>query len=204
MDANGNPNYYYNNSSGYTDKIATAVGTVTFGYSSGNRTSVKDANGNTTNLTYDSSGNMTKITDPLSNSVQFSYDSNDNLTKLVDPAGNTSLCEYDANSNLTKITDSGEVTQQPLRTIHTVNYQPLLMQRIIPYTLLYDSSGNLSMATNPLGVYMRTHTIRLAGLSRIRMQRAIPRHIPMMNSIDLQRLIIPMGVQRYLPMIVVP
>jgi RHS repeat-associated protein len=93
---------------GEISKIEDPEGTsISFGYdySNGNRTSITDANGNITSITYDTRGNITNITDPLSNSVQLNYDSNDNLTSLIDPAGNSYIYTYDANNNLIKVKD---------------------------------------------------------------------------------------------------
>lgn len=151
LDANGNPTYYYNNRDGYTEKITDALeNAVTYGYSGGNRTSVKDPNGNTTNLAYDSNGNVTKITDPLSNSVQFTYDSSDNLTKLTDPSGNSYAYEYDDNDNLTSISNPENGTT----TFSYNSYGELSTLTDAKGNSLYftyDGSGNLSTATNPSG-----------------------------------------------------
>jgi len=93
---------------GEISKIEDPEGTsISFGYdySTGNRTSITDGNGNTTSLTYDTNGNIMGITDPLSNSIQLNYDSNNNLLSMTDPAGNSYIYTYDANNNLIKIKD---------------------------------------------------------------------------------------------------
>ncbi|MEW6420001.1 MAG: hypothetical protein AB1480_18110 [Nitrospirota bacterium] len=136
-------------------------GTITFGYdySTGNRTSIKDSNGNTTSITYDTRSNITSITDPLSNKVEFTYDLNDNLTKLTDPASNVYEYTYDPNNNLTKITDpvdpvKGETTLDyysygKLKTLTDAKGQTTSFE--------YDGQWNLIRVISPGGTDMYTY-----------------------------------------------
>lgn len=137
-------------------------GTITFGYdySTGNRTSIKDANGNTTAITYDTRGNITSITDPLSNSVQLNYDSNDNLLKLTltDPAEDIDIYEYtyDPDNNLTKIKDpeNGETiltyySYGKLKTLTDAKGQTTSFE--------YDNQWNLTKIISPGGTDIYTY-----------------------------------------------
>jgi RHS repeat-associated protein len=91
-------------------------GYIGFGYDplTKDRTSVTDAYGNTTSLTYDDRGNVTSITDPLGNVTQFTYENNESLksynkvTKMEFPfkPPTTNYVYnyiYDTNGNLSSI-----------------------------------------------------------------------------------------------------
>jgi len=146
--------YYLTNVSGQGEisKITDSEGSsVSYGYdySTGNRTSIKDANGNTTSLVYDTKGNITMITDPLGNKVQFAYDGSNNLTKLTDPGGNIYNYEYSAR-DLTKITDpKSGMTTFAYNSFGKLTQLKDAKNNSISFA--YDTSGNLITRQNPLG-----------------------------------------------------
>jgi RHS repeat-associated protein len=105
------PNYY----SRYYGVVSTVVDPednfVDYGYDdlTYDLTSITDANGNQTSLTYNDKGRVTGLTDPLGHTSQFTYDGNDNLTKMEfpyaagDPRNYVYNYEYDGSNNLNKI-----------------------------------------------------------------------------------------------------
>ncbi|HPN53951.1 MAG TPA: Ig-like domain-containing protein, partial [Anaerolineaceae bacterium] len=69
----------------------------------GNRTQVKDANGNVTEFRYDALNRVTVKIDPLGNTWSFTYDLAGNLTARTDANGNITRFTYDAGGQLTMI-----------------------------------------------------------------------------------------------------
>lgn len=73
-------------------------------------TSLVDANGNTTTITW-TGGNMTQVTDPVGRSLQFVYDSKNHITQVTDPIGRTVKYSYNPEGTLASVTDAeGGVT----------------------------------------------------------------------------------------------
>lgn len=147
-DGEGHKTSYDNNDPGYTERITDALGNqLNYGYTNGKRTSITDANGNTTSIAYDSRGNVTSITTPLGRTIRYEYDSNDNLTKVTDPRGNIVIFTYDGNDNLTSISN-------PPTTFTYNGYGELASvtdARGNTTTFNYDSDGNLASITNARG-----------------------------------------------------
>ena len=114
-------------SKGNLDSTTTPVsaGTTTITYTHGDTypedvTSMKDADGNTWNYTFDTYGYETSVTDPLGNVTTYTYNDLGEKTSMVSPRGNviggdpsdfTTSYLYDAYGNLTKTIDpTGDTT----------------------------------------------------------------------------------------------
>ena len=122
--------YTYNSDNdveSYTDPNGNKT---TYSYTNGNLTSVKNALGQTTNITNNSYGAPTQITDPSGKVVKMTYNSYGNLTKTNMPALNlSSSFAYDAVSRITSATNENGQTS----------------------TYSYDNNDNVVSTTNPLG-----------------------------------------------------
>ena len=122
--------YTYNSDNdveSYTDPNGNKT---TYSYTNGNLTSVKNALGQTTNITNNSYGAPTQITDPSGKVVKMTYNSYGNLTKTNMPALNlSSSFAYDAVSRITSTTNENGQTS----------------------TYSYDNNDNVVSTTNPLG-----------------------------------------------------
>jgi RHS repeat-associated protein len=147
---NGNWIAYSSTYPSYTSRTTNSAGqSVSYTYSSGNRTGITDGRGNTTALQYDSQGNITRISDALGNAVQLFYDSHNNPTNAVDPLGRATRYQYDAKDNLTKITDAKNGTV----TFGYDGFGQLTLladARSKTNSFAYDSAGNLIRTTNPV------------------------------------------------------
>jgi RHS repeat-associated protein len=75
----------------------------------GRGSSLTDANGNETILTYDGQGHLIRVTDAVGRSIELSY-SDGHLTAIDDPAGRTFGYAYDGDGNLVGYTDAREGT----------------------------------------------------------------------------------------------
>lgn len=111
----GDTTTYTYSALGYLETVTNPVGhvtTVTAWNGRGQPTTIVDANGVTTNLTYDIHDRVLTITvDPGSNQSHyvFEYDAVGNLTKITRPEGGWLAYTYDAGSRLTGIeNDRGE------------------------------------------------------------------------------------------------
>lgn len=107
-------------------------GTVTYGYDTkGNRTSIRDANNHTTTLAYNDLGRVSAIADPKGTVTQFIYAENGvDLLEIKNGLG-SALHTYNNTHDLTSIQDR---TGNP------------------PWTFAYNTSGQMTSATDPLGV----------------------------------------------------
>jgi RHS repeat-associated protein len=95
----------------------------------GQRESVIDAEGKTTNYHYDLLGRLEKIIDPKAQTTRFEYDSRDNLTAVIDPKGSRTQYHYDRDNRQTQ------------------EIRPMGEQ----YSFHYDSRGALEWMTDPKG-----------------------------------------------------
>ncbi len=156
-DANGHLWSYFNQSPyGETTEVTDPLSNKTVRvaeYSTGNITSITDANENRTTMSYDGKGNITKITDPLVNFVQYTYDGNDNLVEVRDPKGNITTLRYNTNHNLTEIVDpeNGEAAKTVFTYYPNGELETLTDPNNHIYHFTYDNHGNLETATNPVG-----------------------------------------------------
>ena len=107
-------------------------GYVTYGYDArGNRTSIRDANYHTTTLAYNDLGQVKSITDPKGTVTQFAYA--DNGVDLLE-----------IKNGLGSIVQTYNSTHDIL-TIQDRMGNP-------PWTFAYNTSGQMTSATDPLGV----------------------------------------------------
>jgi len=108
-----------------------------------NRTTRRDAAGNTWTFNYDADGFVTEIVDPLGGSVSRVYDANKRMLSSTDERGNATTFAYDGSGNVTSITD-------PLNQVTTFTHVPgtsLLKSETSPNGHVtayeYDASNNL-------------------------------------------------------------
>lgn len=100
---------------------------------SGQLTSERDANGNTTTMTY-ASGRMTSVTDAAGRSLTFTYNSDGTVATVTDPAGHTVSYTY-AGGELVTVTDVGGKDTD----------------------FAYDSHHRLTQITDPRGHHVTTN-----------------------------------------------
>jgi RHS repeat-associated protein len=119
-----------------------------------NQTSVTDARGNTTTMTFDGRGNMLTRTapSPLSYQESWMYNTNNDPTSYTDGRGKVTSYGYDGAGNLTSKTQPGSVVTQYGRD---PNGTGLLVSLTDPRgkttSYGYDANGNLTSTTTPLG-----------------------------------------------------
>jgi RHS repeat-associated protein len=130
-----------------------------------NLLSTTDPLGHTTSYTYDSSGNQTSITYPqtpgsVNTTVSTAYNQYAEPTQRTDQLGNVQNVTYDANYLPQIISDTVNGSPAVLQSFHynsngtkqadAVGYDlTVAPNRATTYT--YDSSGNLTSRTDPLG-----------------------------------------------------
>ena len=121
-----------------------------------NRTSVKDKNGNLTQMSYDQRGNLLSITDAQNNITSYEYEPNYNfITKTTDSQGKSTIYNYDSNGNQTSITNAlGDET----RYIYDNNGQIIRVEdaRANTTNYEYDNYGNLTLTIDALGNQTRS------------------------------------------------
>lgn len=163
-----------------TETVFDATGRhMIFSYDAqGNVTTATDALGNTTRFAYDGDRNLTQVTDATGHTTTYSYDSRGNLTAVIAPhapdqpaADYTTTYSYDARDQLTALVlptgaeyrlsyDSGG----GLRTLRDEAGNLLISNTYGPRgeltqendgfgvtTYDYDSAGNVTSSTDPLG-----------------------------------------------------
>ena len=136
-------------------------GTETFTYnSSGQLTTIADANGATTALAY-SSGKLHTVTDPSGRTLTFAYGDNGLVSTVTDPMSRETTYAYDGSDNLTSVTDP--MSHVTSFTYGTGGSAHLLLTMTMPngqsggpdagdtYTNTYDSSGRVLTQTDPMG-----------------------------------------------------
>jgi YD repeat-containing protein len=69
-------------------------------------TTITDAMGSITNLTYNGTGQVTSASDPFGRQAIFSYDANGNLINITDMGGYSSSLSYDQNCFINSIANS--------------------------------------------------------------------------------------------------
>jgi RHS repeat-associated protein len=116
-----------------------------------NRTTKRDAQGNTWAFDYNNDGNVTKRTDPSGSTEFYVYDANLNVTQFTDKNGNKTTTTYDAIGNPLTITDA-------LNNVWRMAYEPAFLKltsvtdpRGNVSRLEYDSKGNIIKIINALG-----------------------------------------------------
>ncbi len=113
----------------------------------GNPTTITDARGKATILTYDTRGLLTSSQDPLGNTAQFAYDAQGNVHTITDPRGKVTTLTRDAAGNVT-------ASEDPLTHVTHTEYDALdrvtrvidALNGITRYG--YDEAGNLTSLTD--------------------------------------------------------
>lgn len=101
-----NGHTYQFNSSGQLTSVRDRNGnTTTLGYTNGQLSSVTDASGRSLAVQWTGT-NVTKITDPLQQTVQFGYDGSGNLASFTNQANVMTHYTYDSHHNLLTIQDA--------------------------------------------------------------------------------------------------
>ena len=130
----------------FASQTATTTRPVTTdGYDTfGDKTQVRDPDGNVTTTGYDGDGRVTSVTQPaytppgasasITSPTTYGYDEDGNLTSVTDPNGNVTSSTYDALGDLTSKTD------------------PQLPGQSAPgtWTYTYDADGEQLTAKDPL------------------------------------------------------
>ncbi len=123
---------------------------IGFGYDAqGNRTSITDAIGNTSNASYNSRGRLLTTTNPLGGTSTFSYDARQRPISLRDPALNTRTIAYDAFDRVVRITQADSSTFD-LTYDSRGNPTQLSDENGLITKHTFDSNSNLTSITNPL------------------------------------------------------
>ncbi|WP_202707342.1 DUF6531 domain-containing protein, partial [Sporosalibacterium faouarense] len=95
--------YNYNDTLYVTKKIYNDGTYEQYTYDQwGNKDSIRDRNGNTTNYLYNARGDLLELTSPSPFSYEtiFEYDENNNIEKITNPSGATTTYTYNENENL--------------------------------------------------------------------------------------------------------
>jgi RHS repeat-associated protein len=141
--------------------------------SSGNLTSLKDLNNNTTSLTY-SSGKLATITDSAARTVTVTW-TGSHITGLADQAGRTVTFGYDGSGNLNDVIDvgGGHTTftydaSHRLLTMRSPKYYGDTTTVPTPVvTNHYDAQGRVDWQTDPLGRQTTFDYTTIAGSTKI-------------------------------------
>ncbi|WP_346534398.1 IPT/TIG domain-containing protein [Micromonospora sp. DPT] len=102
-DANGHRTTLTYDADGLREVTEPGGRTLTFGWSDGHVTSVRDPLGRTHRFAYDAAGNLQRTTDPLDRAWSFSYDDGHRMLAMTDPRGGVTANRYD---------DAGRVVEQ--------------------------------------------------------------------------------------------
>jgi RHS repeat-associated protein len=121
-----------------TDPLAH---TITFGYTQGKLTSVKNHLNETTTITNNSAGQPITITDPLGNTTRFTYNSG-NLVSITDPNGISVTRTFDAVGRLLSVIDGlSNATQYTYDVLNRLTNVADALNGVTTFT--YDKNGNL-------------------------------------------------------------
>ena len=116
----------------------------------GNRTQVKDANGNSTTFEYDALNRVTKKIDPLGNTWQYTYDLAGNRTAMTDGNGQEIHFSYDANGQLTLI-DYPDPDADVSFTYDAAGQRTAMTDGLGTTAWVYDALGRLTSSRDPHG-----------------------------------------------------
>ena len=158
-DSSGNTWTYYFNDVGIIERVIDPLGNETEqSHNYVTSTSMEweeDANGNRTSYTYDADGNISSKTNPLGNTWNYTYAAGtDRMITETNPSGVVTRYEYDGYGNLIRrIRDSGESLENT--TTYTYDSEGNKTSQTDPLgnttTYQYDAGGNLIRITDPLG-----------------------------------------------------
>ena len=149
--------YHYNQKLYITKKVYDDGTFEEFTYDEwGNKSSIKNRNGNTNTFEYDIRGNLLSITSsaPYNHKTIYEYDENDNLKKVTKPDSGVKSYEYDDNGNLTKVTEKIDSSNSAV-TEYTYNAKGQVLTKkdaegsITEFE--YDTKGNPIKVTDPEG-----------------------------------------------------
>ena len=123
-----------------------------YGYDTrGNRTSVKDALGNTTTFAFDAMNRLKTITYPGSTTTQFGYDYRGRRTSVTDQNGKTTTYAYDDADRLTSVKDAANnVTAYAYDTENNLSGITDANQHAT--TFAYDALGRVVLTKFPSGL----------------------------------------------------
>jgi RHS repeat-associated protein len=120
-------------------------GTSIYFNKDGRPTTLDDANGNRTTLSYDGQDRLSQVSDAVGRTLTFTYDAQDRLTRITDPSNRTFDYGYDAHGNLQTYTDPrGGVTSYTYDTSHRLAsiIDPLSATYV---TNQYDALGRVNV-----------------------------------------------------------
>ena len=120
----------------------------------GNRTRVKDANGNVTEFHYDALNRVIEKIDPLGNTWQYEYDLAGNLILRTDGNHKTIGFTYDATGRLTHI-DYPEPDADVSFTYNEIGHRIGMTDGLGTTHWNYDELGRLTSVTDPNGKTVR-------------------------------------------------
>jgi len=165
--------YVFNDQTGtaWFDAMRLEVGNAITGYTYDTNqnyvTQVTDPANNTVTFGYDEIGNKTSVTDGKGKTTNFTYDKRNLLTKVTDPKLNNTLYGYDNAGNRTSVTDArNKVTQYQYNEFIQVSRIINPLNQIIDFG--YDKNGNTTKITYPKGdtiSYSYNALNRLTGVS---------------------------------------
>ncbi len=159
IDERGHRSFYaYNNQANLVKTVHPDRATEAFVWVDGLRTAWTDAQGQTTDYTYDALGNLLSVVDRVGTVTVMTYEPVfSNVTSVTRPGGRLTAMQYDAAGNLTRITDpEGNVTtmtydgrgQMLTRTSPRGNLTPEVGDFTTAYT--YDAAGKVLTVSTDL------------------------------------------------------
>ena len=111
-------------------------------------TSVQDANGHRTSLTYDGQNHIVQRISPAGDTNLYQYDANQNLVQTTDPLGKTTTYSYDADNHLVSVTDPlGHTNGFQYNAQHQVTRKTDALGHST--TFAYNGDGTLLSTTDP-------------------------------------------------------
>ena len=116
----------------------------------GNRTQVKDANGNITTFEYNALNQVTKKIDPIGNTWLYEYDLSGNRTTMTDGNGQVTHFSYDVNGQLTLI-DYPDPETDVSFSYDAAGQRVTMSDELGTTTWVYDFLGRLTSTTDALG-----------------------------------------------------
>lgn len=120
----------------------------------GNRTHVKDANGNVTEFQYDALNRLTRKIDPLGNTWIYSYDLAGNMVSRTDGNGKTTAFAYNALGQLTLI-DYPSPDADVSFAYNALGWRISMQDALGTTAWQYDSLGRMVAVTDPRGKIVR-------------------------------------------------
>ncbi len=143
--------YFYNDNGSLASFTDFYGNTTSFDYLGWKVTSVEDALGNTTTISYNDHGAPETITDPMGKVTQYEYNQYGNLTHFTEnPLGITSITNYDVISRVESTTNSGGKTRH-YEYDNNSNVTKVIDELGHPTAYFYDENDNLIRVVNSKG-----------------------------------------------------